>query len=69
MNKKFALRLASIPAAVAASVGTAQAAIPVGITTAITDTGVDLVAGMTAVTLAFIAFWGLKKLAGKMGWL
>lgn len=46
-----------------------HAAVPASVTTGITDTGADLVTVITAVIVAFIAFWGLRKLGAKMGWL
>ena len=72
MSKKLSVRqivgrLAMIPAAVAA--GMSHAAVPAAVTTAITDTGADLVTTVTAVIVAFIAFWGLRKLGQKFGWL
>lgn len=68
MNKVTALRLAGIPAAVLASMGSAHAALPTEVTTAITTAGADMVAAITAIIIAFVAFWGLKKLASKFGW-
>lgn len=57
-------------AAVAAFVGAnAHAALPTGVTTAITDAGADMVTAVTAIIVAFVAFWGLKKLGSKLGWL
>lgn len=46
----------------------AQAALPAGVSDAITDAGETLVLGATAVIVAMIAFWGVKKLGTKMGW-
>jgi len=69
MKKQIALRLASIPAFVLATIGGAHAAVPEGVTTAITSAGADLVTVVTAVIVAFIAFWGLRKLGAKFGWL
>jgi hypothetical protein len=68
MNKVTALRLAGISAAVLASMGSAHAALPTEVTTAITTAGADMVAAITAIIVAFVAFWGLKKLASKFGW-
>lgn len=69
MNKITALRLAAVPAAVLASMGSAHAALPTEVTTAITTAGADMVAAVTAIIIAFVAFWGLKKLASKFGWI
>ncbi len=46
----------------------AHAAVPAAVTTAITEAGADMVTTITAVIVAFVAFWGLKKLASKFGW-
>ncbi|MCJ0765330.1 major capsid protein [Variovorax terrae] len=69
MRKQIAIRLAAIPAFVLATSGAAFAEVPAAVTTAITGTGTDLVTVITAVIVAFVAFWGLKKLASKMGWM
>jgi hypothetical protein len=63
--------------AVSASVATgvltlstqAHAALPAGVTTAITDAGADMVTAVTAIIVAFVAFWGLRKLGSKFGWI
>ncbi len=47
---------------------TANAALPEGVTTAITAAGTDLGTAATAIIVAMIAFWGLRKLGQKMGW-
>ena len=69
MNKITALRLAAIPAVVLATMGSAHAALPTEVTAAITTAGTDMVAAVTAIIIAFVAFWGLKKLASKFGWI
>lgn len=69
MKRSIARRLAAIPAFVLATMGAAHAEVPAGVTTAIAATGTDLVTTITAVIVAFIAFWGLKKLAQKFGWI
>lgn len=46
----------------------AHAALPEGITTAITTAGTDLTTAATAIVVAMVAFWGLRKLGQKMGW-
>lgn len=46
----------------------AQAALPTGVAAAITEAGEMLVLGATAVIVAMVAFWGVKKLGTKMGW-
>lgn len=46
----------------------AQAALPAGVDAAITEGGEVLVLGATAVIIAMVGFWALKKLGTKMGW-
>lgn len=46
----------------------AHAALPAAVETAITTAGADMVAAITAIIVAFVAFWGLKKLGSKLGW-
>ncbi len=46
----------------------AQAALPTEVTTAITSAGDNLLTGATAVIVAMVAFWGMRKLGQKMGW-
>lgn len=59
-------QLAIVPAYMLAS--SAHAALPTGVETAITTAGTDMVTAVTAIITAFVAFWGLKKLASKLGW-
>lgn len=74
MNKFATLRrntgrsLALVGTAAAAPAAFAQAALPTGVAAAITEAGEVLVLGATAVIVAMIAFWGVKKLGTKMGW-
>lgn len=57
-------------ATVLATLGmSAHAALPAGVETAIADAGADMVTAVTAIITAFVAFWGLKKLASKFGWI
>jgi len=71
----FSSKLAKIMAFLALSLGTsaAFAAAPVGglpaeVTAGITTAGANLALAATAIIVALIAFWGLRKLAQKMGW-
>lgn len=41
---------------------------PSEVSTAITSAGTMLVSGATAVIIAMVGFWALKKLGSKMGW-
>ncbi|HYP84395.1 major capsid protein [Variovorax sp.] len=62
MGKKLALRLAAIPAFVVASAGSAMAAVPAEITTAIADMKEDGVTVATAFVVAAIAVGAIKFL-------
>lgn len=54
-----------VPLAVAG--GAANAALPAGVTDAIATAGADLLTAGTAVVVAMIAFWAVKKVGTKMG--
>lgn len=69
MKKITALRLAAIPAFVAATSGAAFAALPAAATTAINDAGTDMLSAVGAVIAAMVTVWGLRKLGQKMGWM
>lgn len=71
MNKfAFALsrraKLAAL-ASLAAPAAFAQT-VPAEVNTAITNAGAMLLATATAVVVAMVAFWGMRKLGAKMGW-
>lgn len=68
MSKKIALRLASVPAFVAATTGSAMAALPEGVSTEITTYKTDALAALALILAAGVAIWGLKKLGSKLGW-
>lgn len=61
--KKYGTAGAALVAA-----GAANAALPAAVTTGITDAGADLATAATAVIVALIAFWALRKVGQKMGW-
>lgn len=46
----------------------AHAALPAAVTTAIDTAGADLLTAATAVIVAMVAFWGLRKVGQKLGW-
>lgn len=73
ISRKIATRLVARGATVASVLATlgmsAHAALPAAVTTAIDTAGADMVAAITAIIVAFVAFWGLKKLGGKLGWI
>ena len=60
MNKSLKLRLAAISAGSLAMVGNAFAAVPAGVTTAISDAGSDTVAVSTAVFVVIVAIYAIK---------
>lgn len=67
---KSAVARGATVASVLATLGmSAHAALPSEVTTAITAAGTDMVTAVTAIIVAFVAFWGIKKLGSKMGWL
>lgn len=75
MSKVSVLRSApksAVALAVLSVVGSfslpASAALDAAVTTAISTAGTDLLAGATAVIVAMVAYWGVKKLGTKMGW-
>ena len=66
---KFVRKYGAAGAALVAAGGAqAQAALPTGVDAAITEAGDMLVLGGTAVVIAMVGFWAIKKLGGKMGW-
>lgn len=60
MKNSFKLRLAAIPAVVMASAGSAMAAVPADVTTALGDLKTDALAVATAVLLAIVAVYAFK---------
>ena len=68
MSKFLKTRLAAIPAFVMATAGSAHAALPEGIETAITAAKTDMVSAVGLVISAMVVVWGLLKLASKLGW-
>ncbi|PKO69007.1 MAG: hypothetical protein CVU22_06315 [Betaproteobacteria bacterium HGW-Betaproteobacteria-16] len=68
IRQKFAALVALVAGLVAAPAVFAQAALPAGVDAAITESGEILVLGATAVIIAMVSFWALKKLGTKMGW-
>lgn len=52
----------------AATAGTAHAALPEGVSTAITAYQTDATTAIGLIMAAGVIIWGLMKLASKMGW-
>lgn len=68
-------KIAQIMALLAVSLGMSPAfaqavagGLPPEVTAGITTAGANLALAATAIIVALIAFWGLRKLAQKMGW-
>lgn len=68
MAQRAVVKYGSVAAFLGAMGVNAHAALPAEVTTAISTAGADMVAAITAIIVAFVAFWGLKKLASKFGW-
>ncbi|MBA4254298.1 MAG: hypothetical protein C0445_00295 [Polaromonas sp.] len=67
--QRAAVKYGSVAAFLGALGVNAHAALPTGVTTAIEAAGTDMVTAITAIIVAFVAFWGLKKLGSKLGWI
>jgi len=65
---RFIRKYGAAGAALVVGSQSAHAALSTEITTAITDAGANLLAAATAVVVAMVAFWAMKKLGSKMGW-
>lgn len=66
---KFIRKYGAAGAALVAATGAqAQATLPAGVEDAIDNASGMLTAGATAVIVAMVAFWALRKLGSKMGW-
>lgn len=68
MIENLKTKAAVVAAPVLLAAGAANAALPEGVTTAISSAGTDLVTAASAVIVAMVAFWGLRKIGQKMGW-
>lgn len=74
--KELSVRLARSGAAKAGavgaflgSVGMAHAELPAAAQKAVEDAGADLTTAITLVIVAMVAFWGLRKVGQKLGWI
>lgn len=63
--KKF---ISAVGAGAMGLIGSAHAALPEGVETAITTYQTDALAAIGLVMAAGVAIWGLNKLASKLGW-
>jgi Inovirus Coat protein B len=62
------LRRIGVLAPVALAGQQAHAALPNGVSEAITSAGADMATAGGAVIVTMLAFWGLRKLGSKLGW-
>lgn len=67
MKKLFA-QLAVVQAAALLAIGSAHAALPASVSTAVTDYQTDATTAIGMVMAAGVVIWGLNKLAVKLGW-
>lgn len=65
---RFIRKYGAAGAALMTAAGAARAELPAGVASAITEAGSDLTDAATAVIVAMIAFWALRKVGQKMGW-
>ncbi len=68
MNKKLLARLAVVQGTALVAVGSAHAALPAAVSTAISDYQTDATTAIGLIMAAGVVIWGLMKLASKMGW-
>ena len=68
MTKNLTLRLAAIPAFVLASASSAHAALPTGVSDAVTAYQTDATTGIGLMMAAGVVVWGLLVLKRKLGW-
>lgn len=69
MTRSLKLRFAAVPAFFVSTMGAALAAPPAAALTAIETYGEDVVTVVTALIVAGITIFAVKKLGSKMGWL
>lgn len=65
---RFIRKYGAAGAALMTAAGAARAELPAAVTSAITEAGTDLTDAATAVIVALVAFWGLRKVGQKLGW-
>ena len=68
MNRNLKLRLAAIPAVVLATTGAAHAALPTGVSDAVTAYQTDATTAIGLMMAAGVVVWGLLVLKRKLGW-
>lgn len=65
---RFIRKYGAAAAALVLASQSAHAELPTAVTAAITEAGGDLTTAATAVIVAMVAFWGLRKVGSKLGW-
>lgn len=68
MSKNLTLRLAAIPAFVLATSSSAHAALPTGVSDAVTAYQTDATTAIGLMMAAGVVVWGLLVLKRKLGW-
>lgn len=68
MFQKLKTKVAVVAAPVLAFAASAHAALPPEVSTKVTEVGDDMVTAATAIIVAMLGGWGLKKIGTKFGW-
>lgn len=66
--KKLFVKLAVVQTAALLAIGSAHAALPASVSTAVTEYQTDATTAIGMVMAAGVVIWGLNKLAVKLGW-
>ena len=68
MFQKLKTKVAVVAAPLLAFAASANAALPAEVSTKITEVGTDMVTAASAIIVAMLGGWGLKKIGTKFGW-
>ena len=68
MFQKLKTKVAVVAAPLLAFAASANAALPVEVDAKITEVGVDFATASSAIIVAMLGGWGLKKIGTKFGW-
>lgn len=68
MFQKLKTKAAVVAAPVLAFAASAHAALPTEVTDKVTEVGADMVTAASAIIVAMLGGWGLKKIGTKFGW-
>ncbi len=66
--RKYGSRVAAVPALAVVAMGSAHAALPTSVSTAITEYQTDATTAIGLIMAAGVVIWGLMRLASKLGW-